>query len=38
MTNYYKQFKRDVVKDIISLILIWLTFIGFVVWMVYMFK
>lgn len=38
MSNYYQQFKKDVVKDILGLILIWLCFIGFCMWMFYIFR
>lgn len=38
MTNYYKQFKKDLIKDILGLIWVGIFFVGFCVWMIYMFK
>lgn len=34
MTNYYEQIKKDIVKDIISLILIGITSLGICAWFI----
>ena len=38
MNNYYKQFKKDLIKDILGLIWIGIFFVGFCVGMFYVFK
>ena len=36
MTNYYEKMKKDIVKDLISLILIGIASLGICAWFIYL--